>query len=266
MANVLIVCTANICRSPATETFLEHDVADEIARGLIDVNSFGTQAMPGRAACDLSTALVSTFLPTPSPEHDPARPVPMPVGRSDPDAATGPSSGTAPDPSTATGSQLDNSRPGLDGEPPTRFEHSSRQVTAESLHPADLILALDREHRSALARISPRSRSKTFTLRQAALLATQVHTTISAGQLPQGAPPLPDTSETSARLRWLVEEMDATRGMGSKLAEGDSAEPWHPLDIPDPHVIGYQIHAAVIELIRTETREISSAIQAVLRI
>lgn len=269
---ILSVCTANICRSPATETFLQHDLADETSQNIIDVNSFGTQAMPGRAACDLSTALVSSFLAPLSQDAGPNMSASTQVDLTGPGSADGPRSATAPDSRHIPGSQVGDTGPELGGAQTARSEqsanheaHSSRRVTEDSLQPADLILALDRGHRSALARISPRSRSRTFTLRQAALLATHVRNTISAGEVPQGAPPLPAANQAGARLLWLVDEMDAARGTGANLAEGDSSEAWHPLDIPDPHVVGYQIHAAVIELIRAETREISSAIQAVLQ-
>lgn len=280
---ILSVCTANICRSPTAETLLRHDLADEIVRGLIDVSSFGTQAVPGLAACDLSTALVRTLLVSPGHESKGLIPTPTPAevteptnqtrttdradlsDVADPEPATDQSSNSIPGASTVTTNVPRDAEPDPSEEPPTTLEHTSRRVTEECLQPADLILALDRTHRSTLARISPQSRSKTFTLRQAASFATHVRDTISTGNLPQGAPPIPPASEPNARLLWLVEEMGAARGLVPPPGEKDAPDPWHELDIPDPHVIGYQIHEPVVELIRTETAQISSAIRTVLK-
>ena len=283
---ILSVCTANICRSPATETFLRHDLADVIAHGHIAVDSFGTHAIPDRAACDLATALVAGQMKaahrnddTVAPSFSPADPAqlseppkppelassPEPAISINPGSETSAASRTDSDSGSASGGLLEDVRAARGATRPAVPEHASRQVTEAGLRPADLVLALDREHRSSLARILPGSRPKTFTLRQAAVLATHVRDSISVGELPLGAPPMPAADEINARLRWLVAEMDAARGMGSQPTENDSPEAWHPLDVPDPHVIGYQIHTPVVELIRHESRQVSYAIQAVLR-
>jgi protein-tyrosine-phosphatase len=291
---ILSVCTANICRSPATEMLLRHDLSHEIARGYIDVESFGTHAISGRAACDLSTALASALLVQGGPDtappqgsgsadsKNPSDPV-VTANAVDSEAKPGSSSNRAsgaladpsplpdprppaePEPRAVSAGQSDDGRPAPSRESLSRSEHIARQVTEAQLRQADLVLALDRGHRSALARIFPGSRSKTYTLRQAALLATHVQNSISTGGLPPGAPPMPPAELLNERLLWLIGEMDAARGVGSNLNEDSSPATWHPLDIPDPHVIGYQIHAPVVDLIRTETQQISSAIQAVLQ-
>lgn len=58
MKGVLVVCAANICRSPAAASLLTAELA---ARGLdIPVTSAGVTAVGDRPACDLALALVGT--------------------------------------------------------------------------------------------------------------------------------------------------------------------------------------------------------------
>jgi protein-tyrosine phosphatase len=57
--NLLIVCTANICRSPMAEAAARTFIAE---RGLaIEVSSAGVQAVPGQPAVDLSIATAAEF-------------------------------------------------------------------------------------------------------------------------------------------------------------------------------------------------------------
>lgn len=102
----------------------------------------------------------------------------------------------------------------------------SRQLTPALLKRADLLLTADRTQRAWIARMDPASRQDTFTIRQAARLATWVAQFVASGSTPPGAQPFPDS--TLDRLRWLVVEMDAARGM---LASWD---PQHD-DIEDRH-------------------------------
>lgn len=51
-------------------------------------------------------------------------------------------------------------------------DHAGRQITHELVESADLILALAKEHRSAVARLVPRASRKSFTLREFALICT----------------------------------------------------------------------------------------------
>lgn len=205
---VLVVCTANICRSPATAELLRREFANP---SLVDVSSAGVAALPGAAACGVSTDLVRA----------------LPVAGAQPP----------------------------DGAPP----HSARLVTAQFLLDADLVLALDRTHRAALAQLAPATRGRTFTLRQAARLAAQVRQQLESGQLPSGAPPLP--LDPQSQLVWLMAELDAAR---TSSPGASTAAEWHPDDVPDPHVVGFSVHQQALGLIAQSVQEVAAAMRAVL--
>ncbi len=199
-ARILTVCTANICRSPATAALLRRGLP-ELYPARVD--SAGSAAIDGSPACDVSCELIGDFIKT----YYPAMPL------------------TAAE---STG-------------------HRSHRFQRPELEGADLILALDRSHRAAVAQMAPRCRSKTFTLRQAATAASVVTTALNQGVLPEGAPPLPDALED--RFTWWVGELDALRSVitGEHIKAGNLAI--DPLDVPDPHVEGYQYHPVAAELI-----------------
>jgi protein-tyrosine-phosphatase len=58
MYNVLMVCTANICRSPMGKVILEKKVRDESLESLISIDSCGVWAIEDQKACE-STQEVS---------------------------------------------------------------------------------------------------------------------------------------------------------------------------------------------------------------
>lgn len=140
-------------------------------------------------------------------------------------------------------------------------EHRSRRVTADDLERSDLILALDRGHRAALARLLPSSRPRTFTLRQAGLTADRLAESLKLGDLPPGAPPMPD--DLQQRFRWWVGELDAARAV-IDLQPAAKHVPLaiDPLDIPDPHVVGYQYHPITIELVASCVVAITESLSA----
>lgn len=160
--------------------------------------------------------------------------------------------------------------------------HSSRRLTREFALAADLILTADRSHRGAVVQLAPGVRSRVFTLRQAARLATwivgdsdilRVACDLAAGRpnpFPAEDPrsltaPLPATSR--ARLAWLVAEMDANRGMAPRPtfpAPADSVSTtWHEEDVEDPHVAGWPLHEQSVTTIVTCSQEIATALVAV---
>ncbi len=140
--------------------------------------------------------------------------------------------------------------------------HAAHKVTRADLESADLILALDRSHRSVLAQLLPTSRSRTFTLRQAGAAATAMIAAMRDGELPDGAPPLPEAPDE--RFRWWVGELDALR---SYADPGDTAGKRpitvHALDVPDPHVLGSQHHPMAIELIETAVSPLLESLRIV---
>ena len=192
--HVLVVCSANICRSPATAAGLARAAAES---GLpVSTASAGSVALPGRPACDLSMALAGF--------HE--------------------------------------------------YEHSSRPLTADLIGAADLILALERANSAAVASLDPAARRRTFLLVQAGLVGERITQTLATGTLPQGAPELP--TGAVARLRWLVEEMDAARA--DIPAEVDT-------EVPDPHVLGYERHPMSAETMRTAVERLAATGELVLR-
>ena len=227
---VLVVCTANICRSPAGETVLRSRLAD---RGFDDtgvrVSSAGVAARAGAAACDLSTALVAGLL--------------------------GPDSVGLATPADA---------------------HSARLLTAQLVASSDLILTADRRHRNRVAELAPAARKRTFTLLQAARTAEWIcadgsvlavaDTRAGGGQVEldpgdhrHGVPALPP--DPLNRLAWLVEEMDAARGVAPN-PEGIEGV-WDADDVPDPHVVGFSIHADAIERMSGAAQTLADALWAV---
>ncbi len=181
---ILVICTANVCRSPLAAHVLRSGLSPSQASnsttgisGLV-VDSAGIDVDPGDPMCPQSAA-----------------------------------------------------RAGLDSP-----AHASASMTANALRLADLVLALDRTHRAAAARLAPDSRHKLFTLRQAAEIARLIANDSSRSRFPPGAPPLP--AHPRERLRWLVAELDAGRGALAGLPEGSE-------DIPDNH--GAKDHRATLD-------------------
>lgn len=220
---ILVVCTANICRSPAAAAALTAGLSPGL-EAAVRVISAGTDARAGSPACELSSALVATY---------PAR------------------------------------RSGDDAAPMDYSGHRSRRVSERDLADSDLILVLDRSHRSRLAQMSPTARQRTFTLRQAAALARTVGASVAAGALPEGAPSLPEGDVD--RLRWFISELDAARGFATAVAVAGNIQnsdveglEWHPDDVPDPHVVGYQVHPMAVELIEAGVSDLMAAWEEIL--
>lgn len=157
--------------------------------------------------------------------------------------------------------------------------HASRPLTAELVESADLILTADRTHRRAVLGLSPKARTRAFTVRQAGRLATWV--TAAGGPLDvasaraagavleldpldplAGVPPLP--AEPGARLSWLLSEVDAARGMAPLELVGQWAA-WDPDDIGDPHVEGDEAHPDAVAAAVGAALDVAAAIEATLK-
>jgi protein-tyrosine phosphatase len=129
--SVLVVCTANVCRSPLAARLLSV-VLD------VPVTSAGVRAVPGHPACPASAAF--TLTPARSLVSLPASP-PFPGDH----ALRG-----------------DHARPG---------DQRSVLLEAGHVRSASLVLGAAREHRSAAIALVPNAQRKAFTLLQAARLA-----------------------------------------------------------------------------------------------
>lgn len=295
---ILVVCTANVCRSPSAQILLQGGLDRQMAEvgpqtqtgqmlATLDVASAGVFTSPGASACGLAPALRGA------------------AGQS----------------------------------------HRSRQLLAEMLEPAGLVLTATSEHRSAVVRMSPEVRYRTFTLRQAARIAawlTGPGDTLEAaarrasgiGQIPgpevgaenwrlsfdtddprAAVPPLPSAKDPEARWQWFVGELDAGRAYAPAIttppvdliaqahAEADrhpfrrlramlggggrqatrpaedleqvSASEIHPDDLPDPHNPAVSapdsqgnavdLHAQVDTMLRESVGTLLAAMVAVAR-
>lgn len=114
-----------------------------------------------------------------------------------------------------------------------QVEHTSRRLVVDDVRAASLVLTAAREHRAAVARLVPSAQAYTFTLAQAARIATwRTQRAAVSGLFDAGA----------GRLAWLVRELDAGRGMAPRPQ--DDAED----DIADPHLDGIRHEAAMQQL------------------
>lgn len=170
-ATVLLVCTGNVCRSPAAERVL----AARLAGTGVRVVSAGTRAVVGAPASDPMVPLVE-----------------------------------------AAGGTLDG--------------FVARQLTAELVDGADLVLTMTREHRATVSVLSPAAVRRTATLREAA------HLLRAAGRVPGGW--------VVDRVRAVPDTLAATRGRVAPL-DADPAAWWrrgpaarrgavHADDVVDP--------------------------------
>ncbi len=188
---VLIVCRANICRSPTAELLLRRGLATNSMAHLVRVFSAGVIVVPGLPWCEAAASKVSK----------------------------------APDRTM----MLEN--------------HRAREVNAERIHDADLILTAARQQRAAVVRMVPTAGVRTFTLREAAVLAGAVAAGLADPAYDAGredgawwanftVSPLPRGVAPKACLQWLTSEMHNARGLVSMPPRKDGVE---GIDIPDAH-------------------------------
>jgi protein-tyrosine-phosphatase len=136
----------------------------------------------------------------------------------------------------------------LEGEPACEFmpvppnvesvaQHAAQQLTAQLVHDADLIVAFESAHRSAVLDLVPRAQTKTYA-------ATQIERLARAVATEHG----PATAPTPS---------------GDPLRDLNAARSWAPFtedqDISDPHGGGTEAHEAC-------AKEIDGIVSALLRV
>lgn len=109
-------------------------------------------------------------------------------------------------------------------------DHSARQLTAEHVRSADLVLAMAAEHRSAVVRLLPRSSRNTFALTEFAALLENAEQNLPRLQSEFSALGVAD------KLRQAVKWTSARRGY-LELADGA------PMDIVDPYRRSEEVYA-----------------------
>jgi protein-tyrosine phosphatase len=154
--------------------------------------------------------------------------------------------------------------------------HESRQLTEGLLDDVDLVLTAAWSHAAKVVSLEPQIRSRCFPVRLAARLATyvvesdvltiaqakaagEVIDRESAGQLAM-VPALP--VDQLDRLRWLVSEMNESRGIAPRPPEHNL--PYGVDDIPDPHVLGYNLHELSATMIAESIAQFVSAAEIVI--
>lgn len=129
--------------------------------------------------------------------------------------------------------------------------HRPVQLTRHHTDYADLILTADRSVRSSVVRLDPRVHDRTFTIREAAALASHALTSAVV-------PPHPTVADS---MRWLTAEMNDSRGLTRLPGVGHyrrTGFPWprlpvHGHDVPDAHDDSGVPHRVVRELIVSAT-------------
>lgn len=122
-------------------------------------------------------------------------------------------------------------------------DHRARQLVADQVREADLVLAMAREHRSAVAELVPRAARRAFTLTEFANIARQFE---DADFADVRALPLDDVA---ARLAAIVDVAASLRGAVEHLDEED-------LDVVDPYrqgLGGYELSATKMKPAVDET-------------
>lgn len=99
--------------------------------------------------------------------------------------------------------------------------HVARRLEEWMVGSADLVLTMERAHRADVVRMLPRSSRNTFTLREFARLVVDLR---EAGEFV--APP--SSTAPADRLRWLVPQVAARRGMALPAPADDD-------DVVDPY-------------------------------
>lgn len=175
MTRVLLVCSANVCRSPAMAIGFATAAREGGVR--VDVVSAGRLAEPGAMICAVTAEAVG-------------------VDERSRKAAT---------------------------------DHRAQRLSAELIESAGLILGATREERAAVAVMSPRSRSRVFTIAEAVALGE-----IAAER--RFAPASGDVDEFVAALNAHRGRLPVTdRRVGPGRQSPWRRAPADPLDLPDAH-------------------------------
>ena len=142
---------------------------------------------------------------------------------------------------------------------------------ADDVSPSTLVLTMEQGQIAYLVQTFPKLRSQIFTLPQAVEIAQKIYEGIIDGSLFTSpdpeitvgfvAPPLPE--DVSSRWNWLLNELDANRGLAtttnSSLASGD-------LDIADAHKPDGPTHELALDLIEENVKALAILIQDILSV
>src|SRR3954447_9276888 len=198
---LLVVCTANVCRSPLAQREFQRAFGSAGAAVL----SAGTRAGNDWAMCPVSASAL------------------------------------ADDPADRAFAEA----------------HRSHLLSKEAVLAADLVLTMERAHRSAVAQLAPGSQSKVFTLREAEGLR--------GSRAGRAAPPPADFAA-------LARALHSVRGFAPLPAEPPkrrwfqrAVEPEDPLTIVDGHGLDDGRHEAAVHAVRATAEGVAVAIRALMQ-
>jgi protein-tyrosine phosphatase len=197
---LLVVCTANICRSPLAQREFQRAFSSGGRFGTVEVTSAGTRALEGRPMCAVSAAAL-------------------------PDDADDDGFAEA---------------------------HRSQPLSAEAVRRSDLVLVMERDHRSTVAQLAPGTQARVFTLREAEGLLAVLQE--------RDAPPVGD-------LAALASALHSVRGFAPLPPEPPKrrwfqrpVEPEDPLTIVDGHGLDDELHAAAVAAVRETAGRVAGAL------
>ncbi|MGH1550687.1 hypothetical protein ACRAWB_16490 [Leifsonia poae] len=192
MPVILLVCTANICRSPLAAGLLDAALRPQHDSSL-QVLSAGTTAVEGAPICPTSMHQLRA-------RH---------------------------------------------GEPLVADASRRGRLTVDLLDEADLVLTADRHQRSFIAQLSPAARSRTFTLREAAYLASA----------------WPAPAAEAAELTDLVQALNGLRGrvpLPGSGRRGLLTSRRTGIDIHDGHAASPRHHAETLQEVSAATEALAA--------
>lgn len=127
----------------------------------------------------------------------------------------------------------------------TKRERTAQLVTKELLEHADLIITAETRHIENVLTLAPDKGGVVFTARQAARVAPNV--------------------EAADDLRDFVRKLDELRNDLPSSPSEPRALPHDPDDIPDPHVVGYNVHRMSADYILKSVNAISEPMNRIIR-
>ena len=199
-SRLLMVCTANECRSPLAQRIAQRILGD----AGVHVAGAGVRAQEDRPMCVVSAAELGDD----------------------------------------------------DGERAFAEAHRSRRLTEQDVRSADLVLVMERDHRSAVARLAPGTQSRVFTLREAEGLLEVLR----------------DRKATVPDLAALARSLHAVRGLAPLPSEPPRRrwfqraprEPEDPLSIIDGHGLDAERHEAAAATVRSTAERVATAMRDLL--
>lgn len=155
--------------------------------------------------------------------------------------------------------------------------HQPRSISPTLIDEADLIIGMERTHRSGVVHLVPGAIQRVFTVREAGTLSRAItdrlkkqrsSTTGADGRGHLRIEEPPTSGTTAARVQWLFAELNAARGLVPPPRRGHSplqrlqrnAEDTH-LDIIDPHTAKGARHRPVLTSLDSELTAIVGAIE-----